>query len=219
MSSAEHSLGPPHFHLKARDRVHGDAFPPVRPAEGEHSAGQSGEVAALLMRGAECLETALLECTADAGLNEARYRVLDALHRHTGGECSQAELAVKLLHSESNLSTLLDRMGGDGLITRARSQTDRRRSLIRLAPAGLEALELADQARATTTARLFRFLSSHETDQLVELLQRLVGDLENSPEVCARRATGVDSPVNGLRSARPSRGALTTAGAPRNDSP
>lgn len=171
------------------------------------------------MRGAECLEAALLECTADAGLNESRYRVLDALHRHTRGECSQAELAVKLLQSESNLSTLLDRMGVDGLITRTRSQTDRRRSLIRLAPAGLEALELAVQSRAATTARLFRFQSSHETDQLVELLQRLVGDLENSPEICARRATGVDSPVRRLGSARQSRSVLTAAGAPRNDSP
>jgi DNA-binding MarR family transcriptional regulator len=167
----------------------------------------------LLIRGAECLIAALLECTAEAGLNEARYRVLDALHRQTRGECSQSELALQLLQSESNLSTLLERMSGDGLITRTRSQIDRRRSLIRMTPFGLEALSQANRTRGATVVRLLRFFSPEEIEQLSEGLQRLVGDLENDPGVCARRNCSLDPAFGSVRTARPSPFGVTAAGA------
>lgn len=215
MSSSEHSLGPPHFPLTNRDGGREELNPQLPSAKELPLTGVARDVAALLLRGAECLAAALLECTSEAGLNEARYRVLDSLK--TRGECSQSELAVQLLQSESNLSTLLDRMGGDGLITRTRSQTDRRRSLIRMTPIGLEALSQAEQTRAATTGRLLRFFSSGETDQLAELLQRLVGDLEKSPEVSARRSYSIDPPVTSPRGVRQSPVAMTTSAASRND--
>lgn len=150
------------------------------------------DVSALLVRGAECMTASLLDCTIEAGLNEARFRVLDALQRHAGGECSQAELAGRLLQSESNLSTLLERMSGDGLITRTRSLTDRRRSLIRMTALGSEAMSRAHQARSAAVRRLLRFFSPQEVAQLAGGLRRLVEDLEHSPELCARSAGGVE---------------------------
>src|SRR5262249_31792569 len=97
------------------------------------------EIGVLVLRGADCLTAALAECTVEAGLNESRYRVLVALERRTSGECSQSQLADLLLQSESNLSTLLERMSEHGLITRTRSKADRRRSLIRITAQGLAA--------------------------------------------------------------------------------
>jgi DNA-binding MarR family transcriptional regulator len=211
MSSTEHRLDPPHFPVNSRDGASSEA------GRAAPSDGFARDVGALLIRGAECLTAAFLECTADAGLNEARYRVLDALERRTGGECSQAELALQLLQSESNLSTLLERMSGDGLISRTRSQTDRRRSLIRMTPPGLEALAQANRSRAATVARLLRFLSPSEGAQLVEGLQRLVGDLESSPELTSRRTYGLDSPFTPSRVKRLSSTGLASPGESHDD--
>lgn len=156
----------------------------------------------LMMRGADCLAAALVACTADAGLNEARYRVLAALRDHRTGESSQSELAGLLLQSESNLSTLLERMSGDGLITRARSASDRRRSLIRMTDAGREALARADEARSAAIAHLMREFPPEQAEQLVRGLQRLVGELERSFETGARRAAGLDPAFTSGKPAR-----------------
>jgi len=146
----------------------------------------------LVMRGADCLTAALVACTADAGLNEARYRVLAALSGIRAGECSQSELAGLLLQSESNLSTLLERMSADGLITRTRSVSDRRRSLIQMTTAGHEALTRADEARSAAIAHLMREYPTEQAEHLAHGLRRLVGDLERSLESGVRRATGLD---------------------------
>lgn len=213
MSSAEHSPGPPHFTITKRDEPLPETEWPAPMAEDRTPAGDVSDVGALLIRGAECLVAALLDCTAEAGLNEARYRVLDSLDRRTRGECSQSELALQLLQSESNLSTLLERMSGDGLITRTRSQIDRRRSLIRMTPLGLEALSQANRTRSATIVRLLRFFSPVEIEQLSEGLRRLVGDLENDPGVCDRRNSSLDPAFSSHRLARPSPAGVAVSGA------
>lgn len=137
-------------------------------------------IAPLILRAAECLTAALLECTAEAGLNEARYRVLTALQSSQKGECSQSMLADLLLQSESNLSTLLDRMSADGLIVRTRSQLDRRRSEIRMTDSGHAALARATRARASTVSRLTRRFGEQDADRLTTGLQRLIVELESA---------------------------------------
>jgi DNA-binding MarR family transcriptional regulator len=147
------------------------------------------EIAAQVLRGADCLVAALADCTGESGLNESRYRVLLALHHWMNGECSQAELAAALLQSESNLSTLLERMSGDGLITRIRSQTDRRRSLIRMTPHGNESLLQAERIRAAALMQLLRNLCAEEGRSLSEGLRRLVSELEAALEIAPRRTS------------------------------
>src|SRR5262245_2121256 len=109
-------------HITARPMTEGFAF----------GAGER------LLRTAQCLTALLQSPTARAGLNESRYNVLDALCRNAAGACSQTELARHLLQSESNLSTLLDRMRQAGLISRVRSESDRRVALIGLTAEGRE---------------------------------------------------------------------------------
>jgi len=190
MDSSNHGLKPPHFPLG--DQIPSGIVSPtsVEPGEDEPAC----EVGALLLRGADCLAAVLAEGTSEAGLNESRYRVLAALHRGASGECSQADLAERVLQSESNLSTLLERMGGDGLITRTRSQTDRRRSLIRVTPRGLAALARAERTRAATTVRLMRQFSRDEAVLLADRLRQLVSKLERSLEAGSGRPTGPGLP-------------------------
>lgn len=148
----------------------------------EPSAAAHAAVGDLVMSGANCLIAALQDCTAESGLNESRYRVLAALAGCASGESTQSQLAEALLQSESNLSTLLERMGADGLILRRRCEADRRRSLIRIAPDGARALADARRARTTALARLMRHISRDETAQLIEHLARLVGGLRTSQD-------------------------------------
>src|SRR6185436_20314811 len=102
MDSSNHALPPPHFAVGGRENA--ERRPPE--AEWDHfgdaaEPNPSREVGTLLLRAADCLAAALAECTAEAGLNESRFRILMALERRTTGECSQSDLADLVLQSES----------------------------------------------------------------------------------------------------------------------
>lgn len=135
-------MGDPHFEIHRGD----EPLDFRSDHDGEAGAGDVGE---LLLRAGVCVESLLAEPTAATGLNEARFQVLAAIHRRGRDGCSQTELAGHLLQSESNLSTLLERMRLDGLVVRERSATDRRRSVIRLTECGAETLRQAVILRRT----------------------------------------------------------------------
>jgi len=161
-------MNQPHFDLHAISS---------QPASKE-GAGPPGEIdssiGALLARTAACLAALLQGPTATAGLNESRYNVLDALRGMPGQTSTQTDLATRLLQSESNLSTLLDRMRSDGLISRTRSERDRRKSLIGLTTAGREALSRGDLVRAAATAKILKGLAGPLAAGLRQALQLLL---------------------------------------------
>jgi len=145
--------------------------------------------------------------TATAGLNESRYNVLDALRRIHGGTCTQTELATRLLQSESNLSTLLERMRQDELISRVRSVTDRRKSSINLTNSGREALARADVARSRAAANVFKALDESQQVALCAalglLLQRCEGELGIADRVAPR---GIPATAGMISERRPFQG-------------
>lgn len=131
----------------------------------------------LLLRAARLLETALATSSGEFGLNETRFSLLELL-RQTPAGCSQIELAGQLFLSEANLSTLLERMRLDGLITRERSPVDRRKSLVRLTPLGTESLSKARRSRAAALYDLLGALQSQTAPRLGGILQEVVAALE-----------------------------------------
>jgi DNA-binding MarR family transcriptional regulator len=156
-----------------------------------HSSAVREEAGTCLVRTAACLTALLQGPTAAAGLNESRYNVLDSLRRIPGATCTQTELAARLLQSESNLSTLLERMRQDELISRVRSETDRRKSLIGLTRAGLDALDRADLARSRATANIFKSLDESQQAALCAALGLLLQRCENELGVAAPRTSRV----------------------------
>lgn len=154
----------------ATERTAEPGFPRVASAE--------RSVATLLVRAADCLTALLRSPTARAGLNESRYNVLDSLRRAPAGTSTQSALAQALLQSESNLSTLLERMEKDGLISRARSAADRRKTLIGLAAAGSDALLQADHERNLAAGKILHSLEENHTLALFEALELLLRRLE-----------------------------------------
>jgi DNA-binding MarR family transcriptional regulator len=172
-------MSQPHFDPQAIARP-----PAFEPSERDPArrdlAADSASLGTLLVRTAECLTALVQGPTAQAGLNESRYRVLDVLRRKASGTCSQTELATQLLQSESNLSTLLERMRKDGLISRVRSESDRRMALIGLSDAGAAALDRAERARARAMATVLRVLDGHGEEALGEVLRLLLATLEQT---------------------------------------
>ncbi len=178
-------MSQPHFDPQGIARP--PAFEPSErdPARSDLAA-DSASLGALLVRTAECLTALVQGPTAQAGLNESRYRVLDVLRRKVSGTCSQTELATQLLQSESNLSTLLERMRKDGLISRVRSESDRRMALIGLSDDGAAALDRAESARARAMATALRVLDGQGEEALREVLRLLLATLEQALGLAGR---------------------------------
>jgi DNA-binding MarR family transcriptional regulator len=191
----------PHFDIH-------DIAPPASMAD--------EELGSLLSRTAICLAALLQGPTATAGLNESRYNVLDALRRIPAGVCTQSRLAAGLLQSESNLSTLLERMRHDGLISRARSETDRRKSSIGLTRGGREALDRADLARNRETATILKVLDEGQHAAVRGALRLLLQRLEGALGIATRADNRVDQPAAMIAQHQTTRAdSLITNGIPR----
>jgi DNA-binding MarR family transcriptional regulator len=137
---------------------------------------QPAELIDLILRSAHLLRIVLAPALAELGLNDARWAVLQAVQAGGTAGCSQTELAQELQHSESNISTLLERMRADGLVTRERSAFDRRKSLVQLTPGGQELLAQILGGPVFQSNLLFDTLSPGEQRRLRQTLAVLIQD-------------------------------------------
>lgn len=90
------------------------------------------------------------------------------------GEVPVSRYGAELGVARSTITNLVDRLERAGLVSRAASPIDRRVTLVRLTPAGLDTTEAG--ARFGESDLVRRLLSLSDSDQaaLAELLERLV---------------------------------------------
>ena len=106
-------------------------------------------------------------------LRKTEYSMLMLLWAN--GPLSPKRLAKALALSAPNLTMLLDRLQGRGLLRRERSEVDRRSQNIVLTPDGQQlASEAADAARPMEL-QLLGHLSPAEHAMLIELLSKVAG--------------------------------------------
>jgi len=74
-----------------------------------------------------------LKLTADTTL--PRFDILAQLERHDG-PMSMGELSKRLMVSNGNVTGLVDRLAGEGMVSRTPSPDDRRVQMVSLTPAG-----------------------------------------------------------------------------------
>jgi DNA-binding MarR family transcriptional regulator len=112
------------------------------------------------------------------GLTTAQYNVLRIL-RGAGkqGACGR-EIAGQLITAEPDITRLLDRMEKNGLISRRRDARDRRFVTTWITPLGLETLAALDAPVAELHRRQFGNLSRAELEQLIGMVERLRGSVE-----------------------------------------
>jgi DNA-binding MarR family transcriptional regulator len=109
---------------------------------------------------------------AAAGLRRHHFTVLVALDED--GPSSQASLGRRLSIDRSDMVAVVNDLERAGFVERARDQSDRRRNLVRLTPAGANAIEELDSRVQNAQAALLAPLSVSERRQLERLLQRVV---------------------------------------------
>jgi MarR family 2-MHQ and catechol resistance regulon transcriptional repressor len=157
-------------------------------------AGDEREVRALnvfikLMRAADTVSTALTRSLTPHGLTMGQLGVLEAL-LHLGS-LSQRDLGRKLLRSGANVTTVVDNLERDGLVTRARGVDDRRLVTVSLTARGHALIARIFPGHVQSIARLFEGLSAGEQEELGRLCKVLGGRAPAAePEVAAAAAGG-----------------------------
>ena len=120
----------------------------------------------------------LIESHVRAGLRESfaitlpRFDLLAQLDRAADG-LTMGELSDRLMVSNGNITGLVDRLVTEGLIARAPSPNDRRRSRVKLTPAGKRAFDAMTPVHERWIDDLLAGLSRTEMAELLALLAKL----------------------------------------------
>jgi MarR family 2-MHQ and catechol resistance regulon transcriptional repressor len=138
--------------------------------------GPAAEIRALnafiaLLRAAHAVSERTHGPIRAAGLTLGQFGALEALHHC--GPLSAGELAVKVLSSGANMTTILDNLERRGLLRRERDDADRRRVIVRLAPAGRRLVTALFPAHAARLAEDLAALTVAEQEQLRALCRKL----------------------------------------------
>jgi DNA-binding MarR family transcriptional regulator len=94
------------------------------------------------------------------------------------GQPSQAELADRVGIDRSNLATIVAELCDRELVERTRDEGDRRRYVLRVAPAGRRLLRRTDGAVADAEDELLAPLDPEQREQLYALLRQLADGVD-----------------------------------------
>ena len=111
-----------------------------------------------------------LKQTADTTL--PRFDILAQLERHVG-PMSMGELSKRLMVSNGNVTGLIDRLAGEGLVDRKPSPNDRRVQMVSLTKKGAKSFSDIAENHRTWVGDMMADLSPDEMNVLYELLARL----------------------------------------------
>ncbi|MDR3723058.1 MAG: MarR family winged helix-turn-helix transcriptional regulator [Terracidiphilus sp.] len=124
-----------------------------------------------LLRSADALQRAFHLKTRDFGLTSTQYNVLRILRgAHPNGLTCSA-IGGRMIAAEPDITRLLGRLKGLGLIEQERDQQDRRVVWTRIAPAGLELLARMDPVIRRVPVELLGHMNPGELKDLIKLLE------------------------------------------------
>jgi DNA-binding MarR family transcriptional regulator len=110
------------------------------------------------------------------GMQLRHLMSLSYVSDHDG--CPQQDLADAFCMDANNVVLLLNELEQLGYATRQRDPSDRRRHLVQITPAGLEALSASLPGQAAIEDQLLATLDAGERRTLCELLTRALRDVE-----------------------------------------
>jgi DNA-binding MarR family transcriptional regulator len=114
-----------------------------------------------------------------AGLSLARFRVLSALQ--SAGRIRMNELSAALGVAPRTVTTIIDALEKDGMVTRLPDPADRRATLLDITQDGLDQLGRFRGMHDSAAAELFDVLTPAERRQLAGLLRRLKAAADADP--------------------------------------
>jgi DNA-binding MarR family transcriptional regulator len=120
----------------------------------------------------------------DQELTFSQWTTLVALH--DGRIATAGDLAHNICHDAGSLTRLVDQMVERGLVTRSRSETDRRVVTLSLTPRGRSLVEVLAPKVMNFWNGLLSDFSHSEVDTLIALLTRLVMAADAKPRKKSR---------------------------------
>ncbi|MFQ5409541.1 MAG: MarR family winged helix-turn-helix transcriptional regulator [Methyloligellaceae bacterium] len=138
----------------------------------------------LLRRTADAVSRYVEQNLTQHGITTAQYGVL--LHLMRGQALSLTDLSGLVFRSNSTLTSLIDRMERDGLVTRMPHENDRRVTTVKITASGEELLLGIRAAHRPFLAEMMSVLSQDELDEFSEYLLRIeekIAQAANTPEL------------------------------------
>jgi DNA-binding MarR family transcriptional regulator len=122
-----------------------------------------------------------LRAARQGGLKLSRQEgfAVNALGR--SGPATMGTLAEKLSSSMSALTAIVDRLVAQGIVSRERSEEDRRIVRIGLTPKGISLYEEHLKTQLDLSRKMMSRLSTQEQDALLDILRKIVDGLSESP--------------------------------------
>ena len=111
----------------------------------------------------------------------ARFDVLAQLDRANGG-LGMGELSRRLMVTNGNVTSLIDRLVDENMVTRHADPNDRRAQIIELTPDGKRAFTKMSTAHAGWISALFEGVDRKSLEALYRNLARLKTSLANTDE-------------------------------------
>ena len=135
---------------------------------------------ARLFRTAHLADLALVERLAEHGLQPGWFDLLAALRRAGAPyELNPTQLMRATMLSSGGMTKRLDRLADEGLVERRPDPADRRGTLVRLTPRGLELIDAAIAVHVDNEEKLLSGLSASERRQLDTVFRKLLALLEH----------------------------------------
>ena len=121
-------------------------------------------------RTAAVLRHGIAEALRPHGITPAQYNVLRILRGAGHRGLCRHEISDRLVTQVPDVTRLLDRMEAAGLVTRERSEEDRRLVTTRITDAGLALLARLDEPMLALHARQLSHLSPEQLRALIDIL-------------------------------------------------
>lgn len=182
-----------------------------KPAKDELSASPTH----LLHRALQLALDFHADAAGESAITQRQYTVLSAASSAEG--LTQNDLVRSTGIDRSTLADLVGRLLTKGLLLRERSATDGRANMVRLSPAGRQALDVASHAAAAGDKRLLSLLSAKKRESLMKSLSVLAGAADATETGGAGKPKPSAKPAKAAGKKKHGKGAKKRATAPTED--
>lgn len=132
---------------------------------------RADEVLVALRRVMRATDLHSKQLVKQVGLTAPQLLIMQLLHRH--GSMPSGELAQRVSLSQATVTSILDRLAAKGLVSRERSEEDRRKVFILLTESGAAKIADAPTPLQEHFVKQFGDLKDWEQAQIISALQRI----------------------------------------------
>jgi DNA-binding MarR family transcriptional regulator len=125
-----------------------------------------------IYRTASVLDQLFSEALKPYGLSETQYNVLRILRGAGPRGLACQEIAARMIARDPDITRLLDRIESRGLISRGRSEEDRRVVVSRITAEGTKILSLLEPAARNLPKKILGHLGDRQLRDLIALLEQ-----------------------------------------------